>query len=297
MALNVTEYLREGAPIPLLNNEMIAYERSQFESAEERELFIKELSERWVERAAEALGEGARVYETPHCALIASRSEKESNALALLFESVYQTICKALPGIAREQKTAIPIILFEDLEAFRAYVLAQYPNDEYLGESEGLYIDAAIAHFALNGFETPSEAFGFVAVQEMTELLLSHLKDIPLWIKEGLRQVVLRGGAHISAEMMDRHEEFWNEARVQKFFEGELFSDFEEEGDSFSAYLAAIMVATLLKNHANAALFVTEARKADAGEEASQTILGVSITSFVPPFLHAAFGVAPTENA
>ena len=88
----------------------------------------------------------------------------------------------------------------------------------------------------------------------------------------------------IDKELLESHQQYWNEDTIQSFWSGESFLA-TDEGQQLSYHLAHIVVRNICQNSMAFTKFCNGANYEDAGETAAQEFLGLSLTQIVGTFL------------
>src|SRR5690606_4136608 len=224
--------------------------------------------------------------QSPNFLIMSNESSRYVQVFSAFLERTLKRILTTLDGIASDEGYGKYVaMIFQDIDQYYDYVGMFFPEEGEFGLSAGMYINEGYGHFVF-----PSQDIDIaepLAVHEMTHACLAHL-PIPLWLNEGmavLMEDVLAGhGLFIDKEMVARHQDYWNEETIQGFWSGQSFQSMDE-GQELSYHLAHILVRNISQNYSAFANFVNHAHFEDAGEEAAQNYLGVSLVQIAGTFL------------
>lgn len=241
---------------------------------------------KWLESIASEFGSDYRIEESPNFSIMSNESDRYINVFSGFLERTLRRILKTLEGIASDEGFGKHVaLIFQDIDQYYEYVGMYLPDEGEFGLSSGMYINEGYGHFVF-----PSQEIDYVepiAVHELTHACLVHLR-IPLWLNEGmavLMEDVLAGNRlFLDAEMVERHQRYWNENTIQDFWSGESFMAIDE-GQELSYNLAHILARNISQDFSAFAKFSNHANYEDAGESAAQEFLGLSLTQIVGSFL------------
>ena len=193
-----------------------------------------------------------------------------------------------LDGVAQLPAWGKQIVLvFDDDDAYYAYVARYYPEAGAFARSSGMYIHHGCGHFVTA--KADLHALEPVIVHEMTHGCLAHL-PIPAWLNEGLavnveqRLCRSRLSDETPQALYAQHQQFWSPELIQSFWSGQSFLR-PDQGHLLSYDLARILVEHLAREGAAFAAFVRQAQRSDAGVQAAAEQLSVDLGAWVSALL------------
>jgi hypothetical protein len=177
------------------------------------------------------------------------------------------------------------LLVFGEEDDYFQYVSHFCPDGEQAA-SGGMCIQGGYTHIALPWRDELDAANAIV--HELTHDCLAHL-PLPLWLNEGvavLLQKSLAPGARppvMSGELAERHDAFWNEESILRFWAG---TSFYEPGDAneLSYSLAEVLVTLLTERGPAFCEFVRLAHRDDAGQTAALDVLKLDLGELAATF-------------
>jgi hypothetical protein len=239
----------------------------------------------WLDELAGDLGGGARVRHTRNFHCLTDLDAKTSNGLLDYAESVLDTIRACLGKAAWSGYDGRHVLLlFSDPDDYYSYVSYFHRDGTHI-LSGGMFIRAGYAHVAINYGETTSAKR--TLAHELVHNLLCHL-PIPLWLNEGLAQVIVRlagrRGFTLDRDLASRHHDHWNETNIQAFWAGTTFG-MPGDDSQLSYSLGEILVTILSEKGPEFIEFIQAADWRDAGLDAAANFLGQGLEDVVAGFL------------
>lgn len=151
----------------------------------------------------------------------------------------------------------------------------------------GMYLHGGRAPMSIIALPTAARwAVENTIAHEFTHHALAHL-DMPLWIQEGLTQMMEERATGIGnfaapRELLERHRARWGEDGLDGFLSGEAFGSPHEDTQELAYHLAQIVVRSLCSQRPKQ--FFAMAREAtwdDGGRRAARSHLGVDLEHLV----------------
>lgn len=243
----------------------------------------------WLTYLAEALGIGYTVSESVGFLLLANCDRKRTERILGHCEHSRHTILNTLEGAAKDEGYGKHVVLaFGSQEHYYDYICDFYPDEGEFAPSMGMFIKHGYGHFAMSG--TCGEHFSRTIAHELNHALLGHL-PIPLWLNEGITQVVedlVVEGSYFTAthEMALRHRAYWNADTIHSFWSGESFYS-PDDGQELSYHLAQVLVRNLVTDFPKEKIvqLLNTANFRDAGNSAMLETYGVTVAERVLQFL------------
>ncbi|MAS93959.1 MAG: hypothetical protein CMO55_12260 [Verrucomicrobiales bacterium] len=247
------------------------------------------VTRKWVSAIRRSLGDPYRTYETENFLFVTADERRIAADRGRFLESAKKSILKELDGVAAETPQLVAF-LFHDLDTYYTYI-SEFDSDGELPQSGGTAITTnGYAHFVMPVID--GNLHRNVFVHEMTHILTAHL-DIPIWLNEALsmRMESATGTGHgfyMDEELHDRHVAHWNAETIQQFWSGHSW---EIPGDSFElSYSLATVVFRILEVDVSRSwdelkTFLTQAKRDDAGEQATRAIFDLSLAEVIEAFL------------
>ena len=238
----------------------------------------------WLKELAGDLGGNSRVYQSHSFSCLSDLESDTTRKLLDYAEAVVGVIRSGLKEAAWTGFNGKHVLLFfSEPDDYYSYI-SYFHGDGSHVLSWGVFTRKGYAHIALPYFDTGSAQR--VLVHELCHNLVCHL-PIPLWLNEGIATVVQTKMANrpfmIDYELADRHRAHWNETNIYTFWSGKSFN-IPGDDSELSYSLGQIMV-TLLSEESDFIEFVKNANWRDAGQDASQNILGKDLGEIVGGFL------------
>ena len=259
-------------------------EKSQKE-VDQNGLWLR-ISKYWLEKFLTSLPENYALHESKNFILVTSESPDYVSLFQSFLERTRERILTALEGIASDEGYGKHVVLiFDDIDAYYAYLSYFYEKDGVFGLSSGVYLNKGYGHFAFPHQElTYAEA---IAAHEMTHALLSHL-PIPAWLNEGMavsieNLIVSSTPLRMDNETYSRHRAFWGEKEIQEFWSGEVFGR-PDEGQELSYQLAQFAVNSLSQDFGSFIEFSNKAHFNDGGETAAHEVFEGSLGNLIAQY-------------
>lgn len=238
----------------------------------------------WLLHFLEAVGDRYSLIESETAALLSPLEPNVARATLDYLNNTQERICKVLDGVAEFSGWGKDIlIVLESEDAYYEYISHCYPDEGEFAFSSGVFLSTGCAHFVT--VQSDMRWIEPVIAHEMTHSSVSHL-PIPLWLNEGLAVNTERHltgtpvGQYTPRELQAMHREFWGAEEIQEFWSGKSFSR-TDEGNLLSYDLARILVEQFAKDWPRFKAFVLAAHERDAGAEAAQHYLEVSLGDYV----------------
>jgi hypothetical protein len=238
----------------------------------------------WLEYLRESFGSAFVTETSPNFVLLTDIAKEKRPSVLDFCEKALAKIEQRL-GEARWKTKLGPhvLIVFDNPDQYYSYIARYYRDGEH-AQSSGVFINRGYAHIALP--LSPHE-MAHILVHELTHNCLAHLQ-IPAWVNEGMartfeRFIVGGYGPILDADLADRHHEFWDSDRIQRFWAGTLFDD--PEGNELSYSLGEILIELAAQERRDFAGFLTHASYKDRGIGAARQFLGKSLGEFAGTFL------------
>ena len=254
---------------------------------------------KWLQSVAYKFGHDYRIEESTNFSIMTNEAPRYVEVFSAFLERTLKRILSTLEGIASNDGYGKHVaMVFQDSDQYYEYVDMFFPEEGEFGLSSGMYINDGYGHFVF-----PSQDIDFaepIAVHELTHACLAHLQ-IPLWLNEGLAVLMedVLAGNHlfIDKEIVERHQNYWNEESIQGFWSGESFQA-TDDGQELSYHLAHILVRNISRDFPNFVKFTNNAHFSDAGVESAQNYLGYSLEQIAGSFLGAGnWGVSERIDA
>lgn len=243
------------------------------------------IATRWVNTLAEDLGGESRVYQSFRFSCLSDLGPETTKTLLDYAEIVVKVIRSGLKDAAWSGFLGKHVLLlFSDPDDYYAYISYYHSEGTHI-LSSGVFLQRGYAHIALPYIETGNAQR--TLVHELCHNLLCHLR-IPLWLNEGIAvhvQCQMSGRPLIlDHEMADRQRNHWNETNVQSFWSGKSYHVPGDDSE-LSYQLGHILVQLLSEGGRDFLEFVKCAEWRDAGQDASQRILGQDLGEVLGGFL------------
>lgn len=182
------------------------------------------------------------------------------------------------------------LVVCADTEDYFRYIAQYYPEEQEIVRSSGVFLSEGCGHFVT--MDADLTFMEPVIIHELTHSYLMHL-SIPTWLNEGIavnvehRLAGQQRGEFTPMQMMVKHQDYWTASTIQAFWSGKAF---HIQDSSMLAYdLATNMVTHLAKNWAIFTQFALNAHWEDAGAQAAQQELGISLGEYVCLMLDKAY--------
>ena len=234
---------------------------------------------KWLNQLSNELGDDYAIIESENFFILSSEDDKYNQHFLKFLERSLKKILVTLEGIASDEGYSKHVVLIlADQETYYDYTFMFYPEDAKVGLSSGVYINDGYGHFIF-----PHQEIYFnepTAAHELTHACLVHL-PIPTWLNEGLA-VSMEGAVLgqdyfiIDKEIIDKHQQYWTEESIQKFWKGESFSS-TDAGQELSYHLAQLLVRNISQDYEQFVHFCKSAHSDDGGKTAAQEVLGISL--------------------
>ncbi|MFT5106040.1 MAG: hypothetical protein ACI9UA_001663 [Pseudoalteromonas tetraodonis] len=252
---------------------------------EARDAEFMGIARRWVAGICEQLGDGYRVRESEHFMLVSLVPEEKQTELLVFLEQCYVQICAALPCLVEEQPEGkCPVLVIADHSRFYDYLddFVGDGSDEYAAVG-GVFLNRGWGHFAVPSSDL--RQYRNVFSHELCHALLSPLR-LPVWLDEAITMTVedsvTKTNPYIlDREIIEKHQEYWDEERIQGFWTGESFC-YTDDGQGLSYHLAQFVLNALYQGGSTPPGLINDFILAagasnDAGFQAAQDVLGFDI--------------------
>ena len=246
----------------------------------------KYIASTWLKALAKDLGGSTRVYESYSFFCLSDLEPGIAKTLLDYAERVVSVIRNGLREAAWSGFHGKHVLLiFSDQDDYYAYI-SYFDREGTHILSGGTFIHRDYVHIALPYIDTGSAQR--TLVHELCHNLLCHL-PIPLWLNEGIATFVQQKMSSnrefiVDHELADRHRAHWNETNIQMFWAGKSFN-MPGDDSELSYSLGQILVTLLAENSQDFVTFVRHADWRDAGQDASQSILGQDLGEVAGGFL------------
>lgn len=254
-------------------------------SVEELNIYWTKECEKWLHAIINHYGNDYRIEASDDFFIMSNESKRYIELFSTFIERTLKRILFTLKGIASDVGYGkYVVMIFQNPEDYYNYLEMMYPEDSEISFSSGVFINHGYGHFVF-----PSQNIEIsepIAVHELTHSCLTHL-PIPLWLNEGLavlmEEVLAGQKLYIDKQNFKRHQQYWNEKTIQKFWNGDSFHSTESQ--ELSYHLAHIIVRNLSKDYSSFSSFINAANYEDSGNRAAKEYLGSSLNSLVGTFL------------
>lgn len=251
----------------------------------------------WLNKLAEVFPGYYQVAESDHHLLLCLNDFPHRAALQLATQC-RDFFARTLPGID-PTATKIPILIWHDQKTYYHYLARFYPEGNF-GGSSGVHIRYECHHVVLYGKDLNN--VDSTIAHELTHAGIASA-DLPLWIEEGLAQVVeheLTGRQllQLTGKMATLHRRYWRRFGLQAFWDGTAFTR-ATRVQEIAYQLAEILVRHLLddarprwfglvrSHQASLVNFLAAAAASDAGEAAAHKHLEMGLSDLAARFLGA----------
>ena len=178
-------------------------------------------------------------------------------------------------------------IVCRHVDPYLDYICDEYPDDHAGAISSGICLYSGSVHVAAHG--TDLHALKAVLAHELAHTRLAHL-PMPEWLNEA---VVIKLESAITAdalyaiypEIIKQHQNYWNAARLKRFFVGRAFCA-PDDGFGLAYSLAhAISDNLITLDRLTFGRFVSTASDEDGGAAACRQLYDCELMDLVPTFL------------
>lgn len=246
-----------------------------------------EAARQWLERLKAHLGGGYEVYESDHLLLLSSSGFDNAEVLLGIAESTLSFMLDSLAELVKKTGPGHVVCLsFADSDRYYEYISHFYEEGEY-GHSGGVFIDKGYGHCVLNASDQSN--LERALVHELSHALL-HPRSLPLWLDEGVAQLVEEAVLSQSKFTLTRkdvreHQRYWTKNGLGGFWNGESFHR-PDKGQHLSYALAQVIVRNMLSTDRRQFLtFFQTAQADDYGEEESRRVFGLTLGDWAMQFL------------
>lgn len=248
----------------------------------------------WLLHLRDALGAGYVLMESAQTFVLSSLEQRRAVAAMAFIDRTRRRIMHTLQGVADDQGWGKDILVVcDDVDAYFSYIAAYYPDEQAeIARSSGMYLNAGCGHFVT--MDADLLLMEPVIVHELTHSYVSHL-PLPLWLNEGIavnveQSLAGRVPAGLDAwQMLANHQAYWTAQTIQAFWSGDAF---QKQATMSQAYdLAATLVKQLSQDWPVFARLALAAQWQDAGAQAVQQCLGMSLGKYVCVLLGKAHDV------
>jgi hypothetical protein len=253
----------------------------------------------WLARLGPALGGGYELLESRHFLALAPEADGIGRRLLPFAERSRSALLSLLGEVADFHRYGPPLVVLLRTRDFYRYISLYYPEGEHAALA-GVHVREGYPHVVLHASE-PWELESTLA-HELTHAALHHL-SLPLWVEEGLAQMVEHGltgrsPLRIDEERADAHRRYWRTHGLDAFWTGEAFPRADKAGE-LGYELAEILVRLLVEDFRPAGsggeaeppllAFLRAASESDCGEAASREHLGIGLCDLAARFLGPGF--------
>ena len=242
----------------------------------------------WLGRLSDHLQDNYSIWESQNFLIVCNRAKADCERLVLFCERARRQILETLGKVVVDEGFGkIVILILTDSDDYYDYVSDWYPDDGEFGGSSGMFLSGHYPHIVV--FAGPSALCEATIAHELTHFFLRHL-DLPLWLNEGITQIVEREIAGLWSQERDqelsrKHAKWWNSATIQEFWTGTSFSAADDR-QQLSYDLALQMVSQLLHRFPQTfAEFLSSASSVDAGDAALWNSCRLSLNQCVADIL------------
>jgi len=246
------------------------------------------LSRDWLELLAKSQEGDYAICESDNFLLLSTEDQGEARKFLDYCESCLSKILPLLSDVASDEGCGKHVVIrFGTEEQYHDYVDYYCPEAGELLCREGLCIPEGYVHFVLSAMPNAE----LVIAHEMTNCLLDHL-PMPLWIHEGLSQVVEHSVSGYSApdltqELARQHQSYWTLNSLEGFWSGEAFLQ-ADAGRELGYSLAEILMRNMMEDFGDRLKpFLRDAHFRDAGGGAAPQRLECTLGSVASQFLGA----------
>ena len=245
----------------------------------------KYIATTWLNTLAEDLGGDSRVYQSYYFSCLSDLGPEVTESLLEYAETAVAAIRNGLKDAAWSNFHGKHVLLlFSDQDDYYAYISFFYKEGTHI-QSGGNFLSGGYAHIALPYIDTGSAQR--TIAHELCHNFLCH-RRIPLWLNEGIAVAIERQmsgrGLVVDYEIADRQRNHWNETNIQSFWSGKSY-DVPGDDSQLSYQLGHILVQLLSEQNPDFIEFVKNADWRDAGQDASQRILGRDLGEVMGGFL------------
>lgn len=266
---NIDEFLvyRHGYPRP--DWERISGWVDGLPEGLDRHHIWTEIQAKWLGRLADHLQDNYSIWESVNFLVVCNHPKSSCERLVRFCEKSRTQIRKLLGNaFADEGWGKIVVLILSSSDDYFDYIGDWYPDEGEFGGSSGMCLSGACPHLVvLAGPTLPCDA---IIAHELNHYFLQHL-DLPMWLNEGITQVVEeeiagQGKPERDRELSRKHALWWNSNTIQEFWSGQSFSTPDDR--QLLSYDLAMQMATRLLSRfpATFAEFLTMATSADAGD-------------------------------
>lgn len=285
LTIDVKNYLLEqSGRFPMPDWEALGDQLDACYENEEEHLVWSAISLQWVQTLHASCPEGYQIHESERFVLLGELRERKAAEVLEFLERCFQRIQRLLGEVASTSYIGkCPVLVFSDQQLFYEY-LAQYDDGEETesGGVGGVYLNRGYGHFAIPSVDMRE----YIAVMshELCHALLGHL-PLPVWLNEAITcevedAVAASSYYHLDREIIERHQAYWNEDRIQAFWKGDSFWA-ADEGQELSYHLCRFILNGLRGGGAipdeDIRAFILKASYEDAGHAAAKSVLGVKL--------------------
>jgi tetratricopeptide (TPR) repeat protein len=245
------------------------------------------LARQWLAMVKEAVGDGYELVESDNFLILTASDQKNSAHLTRIAERALKEMVDGLPGIAAKSGYGKFVCLaFRDIDTYYEYISYFFPEGEY-GATGGMYLSQGYAHFVLN--HAAQQFLEPTLVHELTHACL-HRHALPLWLEEGVTQVMEEAilgysDFKMNREEVERHQKYWRENGLRCFWLGQSFSR-PDDGMELSYSLAQVLTRNLNSRGRQLFLRLLErANASDCGDSATRELYGLGVGDLAAQFL------------
>lgn len=262
----------------------------------------------WCERLKADLGGSAQIWSARDVLLLTDISESQARAALSFADQIHGSLRVQFADLAHSHaRGRVPILLFTDETDYYEYLSYFYPDEGTFPQSCGVYLSSdGCPHVAARHMAHGQTAI--TLAHELSHLMLSHL-PLPGWVNEGVAMRLPRvlaasfdsvlskdpafswwtalADAHqplFSDDILERHQQFWNEENIQEFWAGTSFHE-PSEIQELSYSLAEILVTKFSEDWPGFVGFLAAVQSGDGGQTAALDHLGTCLGGALEPIL------------
>jgi hypothetical protein len=246
-----------------------------------------EIARYWTGRIRDLANDGYRIQESAQFLLLSNADEAKATETLERLDKIDAEVRKEIAALLPEVLYGkCPVLLFAKEQHFYEYASHFIEEDGELGTFGGIYLNKGYGHILIGGDDLGAFC------HELCHSYLHHL-GLPLWLDEAITMDAEHSVTHarpyeLSYELVRRHKEYWDEERIQEFWDGISFG-MADEAQALSYHLARFILNLLYQGgetpRADMEAFFLKARYEDAGQSAALEVLGVSLGDCVRALL------------
>lgn len=244
--------------------------------------------EAWLRKTREQLGDPYAIDALDEFALLSALDQRAATIVLRHAKSAKATMLKTLSRLPLPEFLGPHVILaFAKLDEYCTYISHYYPDGEY-GLAPGLCIRTG-GYMHMVFAPQQADALLRAVTHELAHVVLTRF-DLPLWLEEGMTQIleeVVSGYSlfRMNHEIAERHSRYWPEHGLQDYWSGKVFES-ADEGRELAYSLSQVLIRNLTTDHPRRFFdFVATAKRIDAGESTMREHLGMGLADCAAQFL------------